>query len=166
MKRLADAMRAAGGRVEVKLRGGNRVKLGEQIIFEVTSSAGGRLILVDVNAKGEVTQIFPNRFLTNEQIARIAKDAPVSIPGPGYGFSGFKAVEPVGRGTLIALVQPVSVDASRLAMVREETPKGFEPVNQPGAYLDQLVRHVTDASKSGAGLPDWAFALTEYEIVR
>ena len=152
------------------MQGGNRVKIGDQIVFEVTSQSAGRLLLIDVNAAGEVAQIFPNSFLSGDLIARIAKDKTIPVPGPGYGFSGFKAVEPAGRGTLIALVQPETVSAERLAMVREQITKGFEPVNAPGSYLDQLVSHVAsavaDSSKGKTDLGEWGFALVEYEVVK
>ena len=102
--------------------------------------------------------------------ASVPAHATTTVPGPGYGFSGFKAVEPVGRGRLVALVQPESVSVDRLALVREQTAKGFEPVNEPGAYLDQLVRHVADSvgarALGTAAVGEWGFALTEYEITK
>ena len=166
--RLREILRQAEGRLAVQLRGGNRVKLGDQIVFEVTSQSVGRLLLLDVNAAGEVAQIFPNSFLSGDLVARIPKDRTIPVPGPGYGFSGFKAVEPAGRSTLIALVQPETVSAERLAMVREQIAKGFEPVNAPGAYLHQLIEHVAGSvgDKGKVSLDNWAFGLTEYEIVK
>ena len=167
--RLREILGPAEGRVSVGFKGGNRVRIGDQVIFEVASRTPGRLVLIDLNAKGEVTQIFPNSFLPAELVARVPAGT-ISVPGPGYGFSGFKAVEPAGHGRLLALVQPDAVPADRLAMVREQIDKGFEPVNQPGAYLDQLVRHVTasvgERSPGKAAAADWGFALVDYEIVR
>jgi hypothetical protein len=163
--RLSDALRAANGRVAVKLRGGNTVKLGNQIVFEATSTVPGKLILIDINAAGEVVQIFPNSFVASDQASRIAKDITLPIPGPGYGFSGFKAVEPVGQGTLLALVQPDTVTGT-LPIITAQTTKGFQPVAAPNAYLDELLRHVTGAAKGNAAADGWGFAQVEYEIVR
>ena len=157
----------AEGRVDVGLRGGRSVKLGDQIIFEITSRVPGRLILVDINAAGEVTQIFPNRFLANEAAAMIGTGVIVNVPGPGYGFSGFKAVEPTGRGQLIALVVPESAPLDRFAQVIEQRSKGFEPVNAPGAYITQIVEQARALARAnGAGAEAWAFAIADYEIVR
>jgi hypothetical protein len=164
LARLREAAGPAWGNVTVGLRGGNRVKLGDQVVFEVASKVPGRLIVVDINAAGEVTQIFPNRFLAGEEARLVQGGAAITVPGPGYGFSGFKAVEPVGKGRLLALVQPSSIPADRLAMVREQATKGFEPVNEPGSYIDQIVRQVADSVVSGT--KDWAVAITDYEITR
>lgn len=56
------------------------------------------------------------------------------------------------------------IPADRLAMVRDQATKGFEPVNEAGGDLDQLVRHLADSVASGA--KDWAVAITEYEITK
>ena len=164
---LRDGLSAAEGRVDVGIRGGRRVKLGDQIIFEITSRVPGRLILIDINAAGEVTQIFPNRFLTSEAAARIGSGVTVSVPGQGYGFSGFKAVEPAGRGQLIALVVPDSVPPDRFGQVAEQRAKGFEPVNAPGAYITQIVEQARSLARQGGGAAEaWAFAIADYEILK
>jgi metacaspase-1 len=162
---LGTVLRAADGRVAVKLRGGNSIKLGEQIVFEVTSAVPGKLVLLDINAAGEMVQIFPNSFASLEQITRIPKDTTIPIPGAGYGFSGFKAVEPVGKGTLLAVVQPDTISGT-LALFAEHTSKGFQPVAAPNAYLDQLIKHITSGTKGSATADGWGFARVEYEIVR
>ena len=165
IKQLRNGLGPAEGRVDVGLRGGRSVKLGDQIIFEITSRVPGRLILVDVNAAGEVTQIFPNRFLASETAALVGAGVTVSVPGPGYGFSGFKAVEPTGRGQLVALVVPDSVPSDRFAQVAEQRAKGFEPVNAPGAYITQIVEQARAFAKQ-TDAEAWALAIAEYEIVR
>jgi TIR domain/Domain of unknown function (DUF4384) len=162
---LGTVLRAADGRVAVKLRGGNAIKLGEQIVFEVTSLVPGKLILIDVNAAGEMVQIFPNSFAAADQITRIPKETTISIPSAGYGFSGFKAVEPIGKGTLLAVVQPDTVSGN-LALLAEHTSKGFQPVAAPNAYLEQLINHITSGTKGNATADGWGFARIEYEIVR
>lgn len=166
LQRLGAIMAPAAGKVRIGLRGGNRVRLGDQIVFEVGSDVAGRLIVVDINAAGEVAQIFPNRFLASEALASVAARSTTTIPGPGYGFSGFKAVEPVGNGRLVALVVPAAVPMAALSMVKEQGTKGFEPVNAPEAYLDQIVRHAREHAGGAASGADWGFALVEYEIVR
>lgn len=164
--RLRDAMRSAEGRVQVGIRGGNRVRLDQQIVFEVSSEVPGRLVLADINAAGAVTQIFPNKFLTSEAMAIITAGASTTVPGPGYGFSGFRAVEPVGRGRLVAVVLPERASATVLAMVREQATKGFEPVAAPAAYLDQLSALVAETYRRPEEREGLALAISEYEIAR
>lgn len=166
---LHDLLLPANGRIRVAIRGGNRVKLGEQIVIDVNSRVPGQLILIDLNAADEVTLIFPNRYLASDAAARVASDTTLSVPGPGYGFSGFKAVEPIGKGQLIALVAPDAVPQSVFAQTMSQRSKGFEPVNTPGPYLTQLVDQIraillSAPDRSGA-LDAWGFSIVDYEIV-
>jgi hypothetical protein len=162
---LRTALGPAEGHVNIAIRDGNRVKLGDQIVFEVASNVAGRLILVDVNAADNVTQIFPNRFVTSTAAQSIPAGVTIRVPGEGYGFSAFKAVEPVGHGQLIALIVPDSLPMDRFTVVTDQIPKGFEPVNAPTAYFAQIVDHADDAKRS-VGLANWAFVIADYEIVR
>lgn len=169
LSRLREIMGPAEGRLQVGLKGGNRVRLGDQVVFEVSSSVSGRLILIDIGSRDDVTQIFPNKYVPPELAAAIPAGHTMTVPGPGYGFSGFKAVEPAGRGRILAIVQPEGVAVDRLAMISEQTPKGFEPVREPGAYIVQLVHHLADSvgERSAGTAPPakWGYALTEYDIV-
>jgi hypothetical protein len=163
--KLREALGPAEGRVHISIRDGNRVKLGDQIVFEVTSNVAGRLILVDINAANSVTQIFPNRFVTSATAQSVPAGVTIRVPGENYGFSAFKAVEPAGHGQLIALVVPDNLPTDRFTVVSDQIPKGFEPVNAPGAYFAQIVDHANDAKRS-VGLGNWAFAIADYDIVR
>ena len=51
--RLRDVLWPAEGRVELAIRGGNRVPLGNQIVFDVKSKVSGHLIVIDINAAGK-----------------------------------------------------------------------------------------------------------------
>ena len=68
---LEDVLAPAKGRVQIGVKSGNRMKLGDEVVFAVRSSVGGRLIVVDVNASGEVVQLFPNKFTAGGQVARV-----------------------------------------------------------------------------------------------
>jgi hypothetical protein len=160
----------AEGRVQIGINGGNRVKLGKEIVFDVLSKVRGRLIVIDLNAAGEITQIYPNSFVPSSLAVGIQPNSTIKVPGPGYGFTGFKAIEPTGRGRLMALVIPATVRADRLEWVREQIPKGFQPVQAPGDYLAQLTEQLSGEVRQDrtarADAPGWAFAVTDYEIVK
>ena len=159
----------ADGRVEVGIRGGSRVKLGDQVVFNIMSRVPGRLIVIDVNAEGAITQIFPNSYVRSDLAARVQANILVTVPGTGYGFTGFKAVEPIGRGRLVAIVHPERVRADRFGGVREQVPKGFQPVMDPRRYLGELVEELAAAARrEGSSEPDvsdWGFSVSTYEIV-
>lgn len=167
---LEDILAPAKGRVQISVQKGNRVKLGDEIVFSVRSDVAGRLVVIDLNAAGEVLQIFPNKFVAGEQFARVAKGASLSIPGPGYGFTGFRASEPTGKGQLIAMVVPDAFSPETLIDTADQRARGFVPVNTPTNYMMNLVQQVQLAvgSRSGAdrSMEQWALGTADYEITK
>jgi secreted trypsin-like serine protease len=167
---LEDVLRAAKDRIRIGIRGGNRVAVGRQVVFEAQSSVPGRLIIIDINAAGEVFQLLPNKYTPAHTIGRVTAGANLIIPGPGYGFTGFRAVDPLGKGKLIALVVPENFPFSALVGDVERVAKGFVPVNTPVNYLMNLVQQVvTEAAKRNAAdseLAEWGFGVADYEIIR
>jgi secreted trypsin-like serine protease len=164
---LEDLLAAAKGRLRIGVQGGNRVALGKEVAFAVHSAVAGRLIVIDINAGGEVVQLLPNKF-TGETAWRVTVGGDVAIPGAGYGFTGFRAVEPLGRGRLIALVVPDSFPAEALVGDRRRMTRGFEAVNTPTNYLMNLVQQVASLVKDRDGDPqlqDWGLGMADYEIV-
>jgi len=172
LAQLQDLLGKASGRLQVEIRGGTRIALGREVVFEARSSIAGRLIIIDINAKGEVTVIFPNKYTGNTDVGRIAAATTVTIPGAGYGFTAFRAVEPVGRSKLMALVVPADFDIEQNASERGARTKGFEPVNEPTGYFMKLIHQISaalTAPRAGGGgdpLASWAYTVVDYEITR
>ena len=167
---LEDMLAPAKGRVEISIQKGNRVKLGDEIVFAVRSDVNGRLIVVDINASGEVVQVYPNKFTVAENLARVSKGASLAIPGPGYGFTGFRVTEPTGKGQLIAMVVPDSFPADTLINSPEQRARSFVAVNTPTNYLMNLVQQIQAAIGGRSGndkkLDQWALGTADYEITR
>ena len=154
---------------------GNRITLGQTYRFKVSSAITGRLIMFDINARGEITQLFPNEFLSSKAREVIQKGQTITVPGPDYGFAGFKAVPPIGKGRVVALVVPP--DFTR-TMIAPETRKqrGFkvdpgeampsEPA--PMTYLFNLMDEVRQITRnmSNDNRDKVAISVSDYEIVR
>jgi secreted trypsin-like serine protease len=163
---LQELLPGAKGRVRIAIKGGEHLKVGQEVVFLVGSDVGGRLIVVDIGAGGEVRQLLPNKFTPAHQVARVSPGASLTIPGPEYGFSAFRAEAPTGKGQLIALVVPESFPEPALA---GETPgpRAFTPVNTPTGYLMNLVQNVKSAVADRSGdrqLANWGLGVAEYEI--
>jgi secreted trypsin-like serine protease len=169
LDQLRGVLMPADRRVQIGVKGGNRVAVGREVIFVARSDVAGRLVVVDVNAAGEVLQILPNKYTVGHSAARVTPDVEISVPGPGYGFSAFKAVPPLGKGRLIALVVPEDFQLEALVANKEHVAKGFVPIITPTNYLMNLIQQVamTLAKRSGADtqLSEWGLGTTEYEIV-
>lgn len=175
LAQIASLLGPASGRVTLGIDKGNRVRLGEKIAFQAASSIAGRLALIDINADGEVTLIYPNQYVAQGAIGRIRPGAQVKVPGEGYGgFTSFEAVEPVGKGRLLALVVPEDFDIERFVADRATLTKGFAPRNEPASVMMRLIAQIeaalTARTRSGTAPADelkrWGYAVTEYEIVR
>ena len=166
---LQELLPGAMGRVRISIKGGNRIKVGQEVVFLVGSDIGGRLIVVDIGAGGQVIQLLPNKFTPAHQVAHVNAGAELTIPGPEYGFSGFKAEEPTGQGQLIALVVPESFPEQAFSgeMLRART---FTPVNTPTGYLMNLVHNVksavADRSADNRQLTHWGLGVADYEITK
>ena len=167
---LNELMKPALGRVRVGIKGGNQVALGNEIAIEADADISGRLIILDINAAQEVTQIFPNKYVISSQANGLKPGVKVTILGPGYGFTAFKAVEPVGQGRLLALLVPGS---SKIGMLREDQQrlsKGFQPIDSPARLIQELKTGIASElpvdAKADLSLKDWGFELTNYQIVK
>jgi secreted trypsin-like serine protease len=165
---LEEILATAKGRVQVGISGGNRVPLGKEVAFVVQSNVAGRLILVDINASGEVMQVLPNKYTPAHSVARMTPGKSVTVPeAAGYGFSGFKAVEPLGKGQLIALVVPEGFQTEALLSEKPPATRGLVPVNTPSNYLMNLVQQVANLVSLRSGdMKDWGLGIAEYEIVK
>ena len=171
LQQLETTFTSAKGRVRVDVSGDNRVKVGGLFSFAVNSEVGGRLILLDVNAIGEVVQIFPNRHVASNDAKFIGRGKSISIPDPTnptyHGLAGFRAVEPLGRGRLIAIVVPRDVPIADIVEEPQRITKGFVPEGAPASYLMNLFDQLIAAGNSrGVDTRQWALGETAYEIVR
>jgi secreted trypsin-like serine protease len=152
--------------VRIGVRGASRVPLGAEVVIEATSPIAGKLLILDITAEREVVVIFPNRFVTKAEVGRLAAGQRVVVPGPGYGFTGFRAMEPIGKSTLLALVVPVEFDITHFGAASITAASDFEPVEKPPSYLMRLIRQI-EAALSAQGDPKrWAYGIADYEIIK
>jgi len=158
---LEDALPDVAGHVRVGLLRGNRVRLGGGLVFTVSSDITGRLFVFDINPSRELTVILPNAYTTT-----IAAGEEINVPGSGYGFKGFTATEPAGKGLLVALVAPTDFSLQGIAADKAS----FFPVDHPVDLLDGVVQSVTSTiarrREGRSPAPGWAIGLVEYEIVK
>lgn len=170
LNQLKALLGKAGAQVRIGMRGGNRIPVGAEVVIEATSPIAGQLLILDLNAEHEVVVIFPNRFVAQAKVGRLAAGERVVIPGPDYGFTGFRAVEPLGKGRLVALVVPMEFDITRFGAGSAAATNAFDPVAKPPSYLMRLIRQLDTALSGGdaklADLKGWAFGVAEYEIAK
>ncbi|MDX2158981.1 MAG: trypsin-like serine protease [Hyphomicrobiaceae bacterium] len=173
LAQIAEALGPARGRVRIAIPGGPRVTLGREYRFEIQSDVAGRLIVVDVDAAGKVTQIVPNVYMTAagaQGLARIAAGGRISVPPAdgSWGFPAFRAAPPAGRGKLLALVVPDNfpIDATVWSAEQQDLTKSFQS-SPPPSYMMNLVAGVLsalEASPGGTAGSGWGHAVLDVEI--
>ena len=158
---LASDRRTPAKEKSVRLRmdPGTRLALGDELDFVVESDRDGHLVLLDINAAGDLVQIFPNeRSVASGVPDRIRAGRPVRLPGERAGFR-FRAVPPAGRGLLVAVVSDGNAHVRRLVSRH----KDLSVVQRPESYLVEIGEALR---ASGAGDTDgWRIATLAYEIV-
>jgi len=177
LAQLAGELAPAEGRISVSIPGGARVKLKHQYMFDIQSDVAGRLVVVDIDAAGHVTQIVPNAYMASASLrdmARIGRSGHLTVPAAdgSWGFPAFSAEPPAGKGRLLVLVVPdhFQLQTTVASSEQMQTTKGFRP-SPPSSYLMNLVAQVVQAlaeTRTGNGgdtLPGWGFAVLDYEIV-
>ena len=99
---------------------------------------------------GDVVQIFPNRHVASGDARFIDKGKPVSIPDPTNptyrGLTGFRALEPLGRGRLIAIVAPQGRADSDIVEEPQRMTKGFAPEGRTLVLSDESLRSADSRS--------------------
>jgi hypothetical protein len=161
---LNDVLGKARGRADIRLDSGSQIRLGTDGIFSLTSSLTGRPLIIDINSKGEVTQLYPNAFTTAK---RMTAGGTLTVPdSPLYRFP---AQQPVGPSRLVAIIVPDKFDME--ALERAKGTKGFS-VGPGLPYLQnliQLVRNTQGAKGFGVEgdgeLVGWGLADFAYEVV-
>jgi hypothetical protein len=167
---LRDELKGAQT-AQLTMSGGSKLRLGKDGIFTIRTPIAGRPILIDINANGEVAQLFPNQFSDAKQLSA-GRDFAV----PDSQLYRFPAQEPTGPGKLFALMVPDSFNMG--ALEKSKGTKGFGVVaNLP--YLQnllQLIRNArgvkgfgieaTGSTGSAGDASGWAFGELDYEITR
>ncbi len=152
----ADGAGGGPGGLRLRMAGSPRLAPGDEMAFTVESDRGGALLLLDIDAAGNLVQIFPNDFTRAGRAGRIAAGGRLSLPGPDAGFR-FRAAPPMGDGLLVAVLSDGSPRLSDIAARR----KDLSVVPRPEAYVADLGEALRGAD-DGAG---WSVATLSYEVV-
>jgi hypothetical protein len=169
MQASLKAKNPAGIAVEILPRA--ELKIGEKIALRVATRKQGYLVLVDVDATGKLTQIYPNRRSLlaaqdgQENINLIKPGRSVTIPEIGNPYAGFEfvAAPPTGVAMVVAILSDRPVQMLDLP----DVPSSL--IGQGGAisYLTDWTRNLRIASGDASGRLEeatWSFDAKLYVI--
>jgi hypothetical protein len=165
---LPKAENSAG--VTLDIHPGPEVQVGGKVTFRVAARKPGYLILVDVDAAGRVSQIFPNRgsllkIGSRENLNLIKPGRPMTIPEPGNAYAGFEfvAAPPAGTAMVVAILSDRPVQMLDLPDVPAEVAGRPEALS----YISDATRGLRIASARDAdGLLEarWSFDAKLYVV--
>ena len=160
---------AAG--LSMKILPGSEIAAGSQVSFSVSSKKEGYLILIDVDATGKLTQIFPNPMslmapgAVREQSNFLRPGKVLQIPDPANPYSGFEfiASPPTGTAMLVALLSDRPVQLVDLPDVPVPLLGSASTVD----YLIKVANELRIPNAAGDGRLDdahWSFGVKFYAI--
>jgi Domain of unknown function (DUF4384) len=172
LEALASAIKipnAAG--LSMKINPGIEVAAGAQVSFSVSTKKEGYLILIDVDASGKLTQIYPNPMSlmapgnVHEQSNLIRPGKTLQIPDQTSAYTGFEfiASPPIGTAMVIALLSDRPVQLVDLPDVPAPVLGGVSTVD----YLIKVANELRIPNAAGGGsLKDahWSFDVRFYAI--
>jgi Domain of unknown function (DUF4384) len=173
-KRFAQASPAAPAKfpnpakVSVEMIPASSVDVGSKVAFQVTAAKRGYVLLVDVDATGKMSQIFPNPELlarfNDPDLNLIKPGGQLTIPSETARKSGFDyvATPPAGPAVIVAIFSDRRVQLLDLPELPEGQASQSEMLGRLEKWIDEL--RVADPD-SGKLLPNgWSFDIKTYVI--
>jgi hypothetical protein len=156
--------------VAVDIIPGPNIAVGSRVSFRISTKKAGYLILVDVDAAGKLTQIYPNpiSLLANSagrQNANYLKPGKsVLIPNPADPFAGFEfvAAAPFGTAMVVAILSDRPVQLVDLP----DIPDSLTGQASAVAFLTKLAGDLRIPEGDGGRLQEarWSFDAKFYAI--
>ncbi len=120
---------------------GSSIRVGQSVQASVSTQKPGYLILLDSDAQGKVTQIYPSRLSlrspTGSELKPINAGHRLLVPDPQNPYAGFeyKIEAPAGSGKLIAILTSRKIEELNVP----EKPKVFEKRTDAISMLELIV---------------------------
>lgn len=147
---------------------GPTVKIGGKVSFGVTARKSGYLMLVDVDAEGRMSQIFPTAELLAQSVERdinlVKPGVQFVVPTPAAQQRGFEYVvaPPAGSAVIVAILSERRVQLLDLPDIPRKLEGPADTLSYLSAWTSQL--RVPD-SGSGKMVPNsWSFDIKSYFI--
>ncbi len=146
---------------------GADITVGSQVSFRISTKKEGYLILVDVDASGKLTQIYPNpasRGALRQNSNYVRPGRAVQIPNPTDVFAGFefRAAEPVGTAMVVAILSDRPVQTIDLP----DIPPSMTGRTDALAFLTKFASDLRIPGEGGSRmqLARWSFDAKFYAI--
>ncbi|MFB9269863.1 DUF4384 domain-containing protein [Bradyrhizobium erythrophlei] len=154
--------------VSLQMLPGQTVNVGSKVSFGVTARKAGYLVLVDVDAEGRMSQIFPTPELLAQSGERdinfVKPGVEFFVPTPAAKQRGFEYViaPPTGSATVVAILSERRVQLLDLPDAPRKLQGEADALSYLSSWTSEL--RVPDTG-SGKLLPNnWSFDIKPYSI--
>ena len=154
--------------LSIELLPGVDVAVGTRVSFRVTSKKPGYLILVDVDADGKLTQIFPvPNNVVGARAARpnsnyVTPGKPLFIPSSGANFAGIEYI--AGPPTGVAMVVAILSDKPVQIIDLPDVPTALTGQAEALAFLTKLAKELRIPTGGRLQEARWSFDAKFYAI--
>ena len=161
--RLANSAELA-----VEMTPGGAVSVGSRVSFRITSKKAGYVVLVDVDATGKLTQIYPNVLAPvrppRSNVNAIKPGVPLLIPSAQDALAGVAYVvsPPAGSAMVVAIWSEQAVQSLDLPDIPVEVRSQNEALDYLTKRANEL--RIPDAKSGRLREANWSFDAKFYAI--
>jgi hypothetical protein len=162
------AQQQAATIVSLEMIAGRPVEVGSKVTFRVTARKPGYLLLVDIDATGKMTQIFPNPELLSQfddsDMNAIKPGETLILPTAAATTRGFQyfIAPPTGAAAVIAILSEKRVQLLDLPDLPQRLDTEADVVNYLTKWTNDL--RIPDAATGKLGASNWWFDVKSYVI--
>ena len=154
--------------LSIEMTPGGTVSIGSRVSFRITCKKPGYVVLLDVDATGKLTQIYPNLVSparsTRSYVNFIKPGVPLLIPTPQDALGGvaYLVSPPVGSAMVIAIWSEQAVQILDLP----DIPVDMRSQNEALDYLTKRANElrIPDARSGRLREANWSFDAKFYAI--
>ena len=154
--------------VKVEMMPGQTVSVGSRVSFRVTSKKAGYLVLVDVDATGHLTQIYPNtaslvrNTRPNGNYIKPGGKLTIPLASDPYGAVEYVVSPPNGQAMIVAILSAQSVQILDLPDVPPEAKNQSDKLAFLARWTSEL--RIPDDATNQLREARWSFNAKSYTI--
>ncbi|WP_246207207.1 DUF4384 domain-containing protein [Methylocystis heyeri] len=147
-----------------------RFSLGDKMTFRVTTKRAGFLVVLDVDATGRLSQIYPNDLMlagqggVDSKANLVTPGNPATLPKAAHDAAyGFVASAPKGVGMIVAVLSEAPLQIVDLP----DVPTPLAGQKEAAAFIRESMRAltvITAGRRAKAQAPQWSVAVAYYAI--
>lgn len=154
--------------VSIEMTAGRNVDVGTEVLFRVSVGKAGYIMLVDIDAAGKMSQIYPRPELLSRfngpDMNLVKPGNQFVIPSDEQKQQGFKYVvtPPMGSSTVIAILSEKRVQLLDLPDLPQEVKTQADVISSLSKWMDEL--RIPDVKTGKLEQTNWSIAVKPYSI--